>query len=89
MGAKYHKGQRVRVLSLRSKYAITKDSNNIEKYEFEIGSIVDSYWATGFKYGQVLLGKDVPPKGYIYKVRMDTDDSEIAVEEDALEPAVD
>ena len=87
MGAKYRKRQRVRVLSLRNKYAKTKDAN-IEQYEFETGTIIDNYWAGNFKYGQVAPLEDIPPKGYLYKVRMDKDGNEIAVEEDALEPAV-
>jgi len=90
MGAKYRKGQRVRVLSLRNKYAKAKAKDvNIEQYEFETGTIIDNYWAGDFKYGQVAPLEDIPPRSYLYKLRMDKDGSEIAVEEDALEPAVD
>jgi hypothetical protein len=88
MGAKYRKRQRVRVLSLRNRYAKARDAN-IEQYEFETGTIIDNYWAGNFKYGQVAPLEDIPPRGYLYKLRMDKDGNEIAVEEDALEPAVD
>jgi len=88
MGARYRKGQRVRVLSVRNKYAKAKDSN-IEQYEFEVGTIVDNFWAESLSYGQAALGAAILPKGYIYKVRMDKDDGEIAIEEAALEPVTD
>ncbi len=88
MGARYRKGQKVRVLSVRNKYAKAKDSN-IEQYEFEVGTIVDNYWIESLTYGQVAPGADILPRGYIYKVRMDKDDGEIAIEESALEPVTD
>lgn len=78
MGAKYRKEQRVRVLSLRNKYAKAKDSNT-EQYEFETGTVIDDYWGGSFKYRQIASFKDSPPKGYIYKVHMGKDGSEIAI----------
>jgi hypothetical protein len=90
MGAKYRKRQRVRVLSLKNKYAKAKAKDtNVKQYEFETGTIIDNYWAGDFKYGQVAPLEDIPPRSYLYKVRMDKDGNEIAVEEDALEPVVD
>jgi len=76
MEAKYHKGHRVIIISVRDQHKELKYPE-IEKYVSDIGTVVESYWIG-------LEGEDLPRDNYVYTVRMDSRSKEIAVAEDAL-----
>ena len=88
MGAKYAKGQKVRIVSLKDEHLKAKHPH-IEEYVSQTGVILESHW-----YG---VSESYRPSSehphiighYIYDVRLDRDSKIIrAIPEDALEPLV-
>jgi hypothetical protein len=88
MGAKYTKGQKARIISLRDEHLKAKHPH-IEEYVSQTGIIVESRW-----YG---ISESYRPSSehprmighYIYDVRLDRVRKIIrAIPEDALEPLV-
>jgi hypothetical protein len=88
MGAKYAKGQKVRIISLRDEHLKAKHPH-IEEYVSQTGVIIESHW-----YG---ISESYRPNSahphvvdhHIYEVRLDKDLKIIGpIPEDALEPVV-
>ena len=80
MGPKYAKGQRVAIVSAldvegKPKYC------DVEKHVGQLGVIAE-YYRIGFK------AENLPSDYYVYETRLDSDNSIIAVPEDALKPLI-
>lgn len=78
MEPKYTKGQKVKIVSVKNQHLHTKYPK-IQQYVSESGIIVDSYWVG-------LRVADQVRDYYIYTVRMEKDNNEVGIPEDALEP---
>ena len=88
MGAKYAKGQKVRIISLRDEHLKTEHPH-IEEYVSQTGVIVESHW---FGISEHYRPGSKPPHiidHHIYDVCLDRDRKIIrAIPEYALEPLV-
>ena len=81
MKLKYTKGQKVKIVLVKNQHSHMKYPE-IEQYVSETGTIVESYW--------VGLGELHQPRDYyIYTVRIEKDNTEVGIPEDALEPCID
>ncbi len=85
MGAKYSKGQKVRIISLRDEHLKAKHPH-IEEYVSQTGIIVESHW---YGISESYHHSSERPRvmgHYIYDVRLDRGRKIIrAIPEDALE----
>jgi hypothetical protein len=77
---KYTEGQRVKIIGVRNQRKVSKYPE-LEKYISKIGIVTDGYWISN-KPPNILRNQ------YIYKVRIDNDNSRITVSEDALIPYI-
>ena len=85
MQPQFKKKQKVRILSVRGTEGSPKYPQN-EPYVNETGVVVDSFYAG--RYGAIDYTKHTPGDSYIYKVRLDKDNSVVTLVEEELEPCV-
>jgi hypothetical protein len=77
---RYAKGQRVEVVSAINSEGKPK-YRDMETHAGKFGVIVE-YYRIGFKE------ENLPSDYYVYEIRLDSDDSIIAIPEDALRPLI-
>jgi hypothetical protein len=82
MEAKYDKGQKVKIVSVKDKQGNVKYPHN-EKYVDETGVVLDSFYLGAF---HVLYYKDhLPEDAYIYKVRLGMSNTVVTAAEEEIE----
>ena len=83
MEAKYDKGQKVKIVSVKDKQGNVKYPHN-EKYVDETGVVLESFYLGAF---HVLYYKDhLPEDAYIYKVRLGMSNVVVTAAEEEIEP---
>ncbi len=83
MEAKYDKGQKVKIVSVKDKQGNVKYPHN-EKYVDEAGVVLDSFYLGAF---HILYYKDhLPEDAYIYKVRLGMSNTVVTAAEEELGP---
>ncbi len=81
MEAKYDKGQKVKIVSVKDKQGNVKYPHN-EKYVDEAGVVLDSFYLGAF---HILYYKDhLPEDAYIYKVRLGMSNTVVTAAEEEL-----
>ena len=82
MEAKYEKGQKVKIVSVKDKQGNGKHPHN-EKYVGEVGVVLDSFYLGAFHvlYYRNHLSEDA----YIYKVRLGMSNTVVTAAEEELQ----
>ncbi|MDD5591494.1 MAG: hypothetical protein PHY18_06205 [Dehalococcoidales bacterium] len=83
MEARYDKGQKVKIVSVKDKQGNVKYPHN-EKYVDEVGVVLDSFYLGAF---HVLYYRDhLPEDAYIYKVHLGMSNTVVTAAEEELQP---
>ncbi|GEM_PF-1059913 len=85
MEAKYDKGHKVKIVSVKDKQGNVKYPHN-EKYVDEVGVVLDSFYLGVF---HVLYYRDhLPEDSYIYKIRLGLSNTVVTAAEEELQPCL-